>query len=220
MLDSGYLEKITATFVRLNGRGLMLSPKDVRLVSRWYRASIPVEVVIEGLENAFDGKSNRRVTTLAYASQAVERLAKSHREKKVGTEEVFEVTGQTSDRTFCDWLEQISVAAGRASSVAMQDAFACLSRSVQSIADERGGYTSLELADKLEALEKISMNRLYESLAHEQKALIMADVERVLAEMPSLDQKTQDEVKLAFKNRRVRELLHLPTFELRDGGDW
>ena len=77
----------------------MLSPKDVRLVSRWSSVDT-VEVVIEGLESAFDGKSSRRVTTLAYASQVVERLAKSHREKKVGTEEVFGVTGQTSDRTF------------------------------------------------------------------------------------------------------------------------
>ena len=220
MLDSAYLEKITATFVRLNGRGLMLSPKDVRLVSRWYRASIPVEVVIEALESAFDGKPVRRVTTLAYASKAVERLAKSHRDKRIGSEECFGGSSQNSDRAFGDWLAQISVAAERATSVATKQAFEYLSRSLQSIADERGDYTSLELAEKLEDLEKASMSRLHESLAPEQKALITADVQRVLVEMPSLDQKTQDEVELAFINRRVRELLNLPTFELRDGGDW
>ena len=64
------------------------------------------------------------------------------------------------------------------------------------------------------------MSRLHESLPQEQKALIMADVQRVLAEMPSVDKRTQDEVELAFINRRVRELLDLPTLELRDGGDW
>lgn len=220
MLDSAYLEKITATFVRLNGRGLMLSPKDVRLVSRWYRASIPVEVVIEGLESAFDGNPSRRVTTLAYASQAVERLAKSHRDKRVGTEAIFGDRVQNSDRIFVGWLSQISVAAARATSVAMQEAFEYFSHSLKTIADERGGYTSLQLTEKLEALEKVSMSRLHESLPQEQKALIMADVQRVLAEMPSVDKRTQDEVELAFINRRVRELLDLPTLELRDGGDW
>ena len=198
----------------------MLSPKDVRLVSRWYRASIPVEVVIEGLESAFDGKPSRRVTTLAYASQAVERLAKSHRDKRVGTEAIFGDRVQNSDRIFVGWLSQISVAAARATSVAMQEAFEYFSLSLQSIADERGGYTSLQLAEKLEALEKSSMSRLHESLSQEQKALIMADARRVLAEMPSVDKKTQDEVELAFINRRVRELFDLPTLELRDGGDW
>ena len=198
----------------------MLSPKDVRLVSRWYRASIPVEVVIEGLESAFDGNLSRRVTTLAYASQAVERLAKSHRDKRVGTEAIFGDRVQTSDRIFVSWLSQIGVAAGRATSVAMQEAFEYFSLSLQSIADERGGYTSLQLAEKLEALEKSAMSRLHESLPQEQKTLIMADAQRVLTEMPSVDKRTQDEVELAFINRRVRELLELPTLELRDGGDW
>jgi len=72
-LKTQYVETITRAFLEKVGRGLMLSPKDYRLLDRWYRAGIPSEVVVAAIDTAFDTPVSRRIHSLSFVAQSLNR---------------------------------------------------------------------------------------------------------------------------------------------------
>lgn len=81
--DAAYLEAIEAALLTHTGRGLMLSALDMQYVHRWARAGVPIEVVLGGLEAAFE--NNPRTTRgLAYAAKAVDKAIAAWNQRRVG----------------------------------------------------------------------------------------------------------------------------------------
>jgi hypothetical protein len=62
----------------------MLSARDVRIVERWARAGIPVDVVEAGVQHAFSGNTPARVRGLAYTVPAVEQAVRAWRQRSLG----------------------------------------------------------------------------------------------------------------------------------------
>ncbi len=83
-MNAEYFARVERAFLEGAGRGLMLSARDLRIVERWARAGIPVDVVEAGVQQAFSGNNPARVRGLAYTVPAVEQAVRAWRQRSLG----------------------------------------------------------------------------------------------------------------------------------------
>jgi hypothetical protein len=86
---AGYFREVSRAFLERRGAPFFLSPRDLALVAAWERAGLPLAVVLEGIEKAFEPRRGRsgprgKVLALAFCRPAVERAFELHRERAVG----------------------------------------------------------------------------------------------------------------------------------------
>jgi hypothetical protein len=87
--DERYYRTIADRFIALRGAPFAISPADISLISSWESAGIPLDVVLEGIRDAFSlrpGKAHApgKVRTLSFCRPAVERAFERYRERSVG----------------------------------------------------------------------------------------------------------------------------------------
>ncbi len=88
--DEHYFERIERQFGVRRGGPLLLSPRDWQLVSQWREIGIPLDVVLLGINRAFDaveafytpGPPQQRVNSLSYCRQQIETAWEAHREQQ------------------------------------------------------------------------------------------------------------------------------------------
>ena len=73
---NAYFRAIEATFIRLRGSPLLLSPEDWRQADAWRRGGVPLELVLATLEQVFARRAERgaagKIQSLRYCAPAVE----------------------------------------------------------------------------------------------------------------------------------------------------
>lgn len=84
-----YYRAISRAFFARRGAPFFLSASDLALVAEWEGRGIPLAVVLEGVERAFDGgEPGRRpagkVLSLAFCGPQVERAFARHRDRRTG----------------------------------------------------------------------------------------------------------------------------------------
>ncbi|HLX83231.1 MAG TPA: hypothetical protein VKR59_05005 [Terriglobales bacterium] len=84
-----YFTEIEERFQRRRGGILLLSTLDWALIETWKNASVPLEAVLRGVDDAFDKYDQRpskskKVNSLAYCSQAVLAAAEDMKEAAIG----------------------------------------------------------------------------------------------------------------------------------------
>ncbi len=84
-----YFQSIARYFFKLRGAPFFLSSKELDLVARWEEMEIPLGVVLEGIERAFESFKSRpgkksKIQTLAFCELQVLRAFEQHRERRVG----------------------------------------------------------------------------------------------------------------------------------------
>jgi len=85
-----YFTEIEEHFQRRRGGILLLSTLDWALIETWKNASVPLEAVLRGVDDAFDKYDQRpskskKINSLAYCSQAVLAAAEDMKEATIGT---------------------------------------------------------------------------------------------------------------------------------------
>lgn len=79
-----YCDQIESFFFRWKGQPGSLSPEDFRRVERWFRADMPLEVVLEGISCAFQAQQTGRnagieeVNSLGFCETFVRRVAEQY----------------------------------------------------------------------------------------------------------------------------------------------
>ena len=75
-MDRNYFQQIEATFVRLRGAPLLLSPEDWQLARSWFERGIPLDLVLQTLEQVFELRAERgaagKIHGLKYCAEAVD----------------------------------------------------------------------------------------------------------------------------------------------------
>lgn len=84
-----YFRTIADRFIGLRGAPFSLSPADASLISAWESAGIPLDVVLEGIEDSFSLRPGRahvpgKIRTLSFCRVSVERAFERFRERTVG----------------------------------------------------------------------------------------------------------------------------------------
>lgn len=97
---SRYFQEITRRFLARRGAPFFLSARDLDLISSWEKAGIPLPVVLEGIEKAFENyragpEKKSKIHSLTFCKAQVARAFERHRERKVGR---IRKTAERSDK--------------------------------------------------------------------------------------------------------------------------
>jgi len=87
--DERFYRTIADRFIALRGAPFALSPADISLIAEWEGAGIPLETVLEGIEESFSLRPGRghvpgKIRALSFSRRAVERAFERYRERMVG----------------------------------------------------------------------------------------------------------------------------------------
>ncbi|MBN2206976.1 MAG: hypothetical protein JW742_06210 [Candidatus Aminicenantes bacterium] len=88
---SGYYRAIARAFLARRGAPFYLSPQDLSLIADWERLRIPLPVVLEGIEKAFEpgrGSVRKKIQALRGCAPMVKKSLDLHRERRVGKRRV------------------------------------------------------------------------------------------------------------------------------------
>lgn len=115
-----YFTEIEEEFVKRRGSHMLVSPLDWSLMEGWKQRGIPLNVVLRGINNSFDGYDQkahrgRRVNSLFYCQQEVEALYLEYCDSRVGGDTVQAESNGTANgdqasssaftrNTVCDYL--------------------------------------------------------------------------------------------------------------------
>jgi hypothetical protein len=84
---SGYYRAIARAFLARRGAPFFLSPQDLALIADWERQRIPLPVVLEGVEKAFEpgrGQVRKKIQALSGCAPLVKKSQELYRERRVG----------------------------------------------------------------------------------------------------------------------------------------
>jgi hypothetical protein len=86
--ESEYYQAIARKFLGLRGAPFFLSPRDLEVIADWEKRRIPLGVVLEGVERAFDGLRDRsrgtRGLSLSFCEAQVVKAMSQHRDRDAG----------------------------------------------------------------------------------------------------------------------------------------
>lgn len=171
--DNHYFRRIEEHFGRRRGGPLLLSPKDWRLIADWRDRGVPVEVVLRGINRAFDRfaqsrPSSSRVNSLSYCAQSVEETWEEYREAGgAAAQEKDEDEGDEARARVVRHIETAAAACGDAASRctggardALEDASSRLRRLAAEVRD--GGVGPDEIETSANRAESRLVDRLAE----------------------------------------------------------
>ena len=229
-----YFTEIEERFLRRRGGGLLLSTLDWALIETWKEAGIPLEAVLRGIDNAFDGYDQRpsktkKVNSLAYCSQLVLAAAEDMKEAAVGAagESGFPAkprAGQGFEpevvapflRRNADLLEAAKVPQGggvSARSVALDSAK--ILRALAEEIEEKPAARLEDLERRLTVLEEKLFAVLLASTPDEEIVMVRAEADRDLAPYRRKMSGAQiDQLQKQYIHKRLLEKYNLPRLSL------
>jgi hypothetical protein len=215
-----YFTEIEDTFVRRRGRHLILSPVDWALIETWREMGIPLHVVINGIERAFDSyysKPRRRtVKTLLYCQEEVEAQYGEWLDSQVGGNSIEEPEDSFSNSLLLEHVRaaavQLHSALGEANKRGTGQLSEALTRAISRLEElERdcklaSKIDSRILEDKLTDLEKLIDSSLFASLGKDE----------LLAKRDECEAQLKSYKKLMDENIYQQTLNNLVTKSLRE----
>lgn len=239
MLSGAYVTAIEDAFLAHSGRGLMISARDLELIKRWARAGLPVEVVVQGIERAFDHrKRSRTIRGLEDVQKSVEVVAKDWRARNVGgrTEAAGVLApemapgGQATDpsveeaalaRAFDELIERVESARAELGDARLIPLVELL---VGRLSEIRDGTLAGAVPDPVTALEQLetrATEAFWARLDPDLQSWIKEQVEAMLADTRALSDPSSWQA--AFDRQRLRQVrahLGLPDLQLNLAPAW
>ena len=216
-----YFTEIEERFQRRRGSLLMLSTLDWALIETWREAGLPLEVVLRGIDDAFDkhdaqrlragssGKRVRRINGLAWASASVMRAAETAAEVATGV-------GQAEQRESGFEAERIrGFLEANAAAVEAAGGQLEIARRLRELAEADHAGRLEELDRTLTVLEEKLLAGLLASAAEEELTRLREQAAHELAPYRGKMQAVQiRQVQQQFLQKRLLEAHGLPRLSL------
>jgi hypothetical protein len=214
-----YFTEIEQRFQQRRGSLLMLSTLDWALIETWREAGLPLEVVLRGIDDAFDkhdaqksrakGRS-RKINGLAWAAQSVMHAAEAAAEAATGsrTEAVERETGFEADRVRA-YLE------GNAAAIEATGLEPAIAARLRELAVQAGESGLEDLDRTLTVLEEKMFAGLLTTAPEEELVGLRAQAARELAPYRGKMQAVQlKQIQQQFLQKRLLEARRLPRLSL------
>lgn len=229
-----YFTEIEERFLQRRGGGLLLSTLDWALIETWKDAGIPLQAVLRGIDEAFDGYERRpsrtkKINGLGYCSQLVLAAAEDMKEAAVGAANVgaarksswspegFEpATVAAFLRRNADLLDAAKLPSARG--ISSQMVAAETARALREIAEQAEVKSSARLEDlerRLTVLEEKMFAALLAATPDEEIVAVRAEADRDLAPYRSKMSGPQiDQLLKQYVHKRLLEKYRLPRLSL------
>ena len=220
--DEDYYAAVEKHFVALRGSPLFISPREWQLIDRWRQLQIPLRVVKQGLDRAFErSRPNRPIRRLSYCRQTVEANYRRFREAVAGSPSGDGSNG-TDPTDVQAYLSRLRAELARATekvdaaSQALVDAIDESVRRLDWLASDEVDVMPLdEIEQELDAVEKNLLEAAESVLKPEDRQRCSDEAERSLqdyrARMPS---DVFESASRAAYLKRVRSIFGLPPLSL------
>ncbi|MBL8186366.1 MAG: hypothetical protein JNK38_00075 [Acidobacteria bacterium] len=233
-----YFTEIEEEFVRRRGSHMLVSPLDWSLMESWRQRDIPLQVVLRGINNSFDGYDQRthrgrKVNSLFYCQQEVEALFQEFTESRVGSSETTtdengndangdgasQFTKTAIDEYLTERLETLTRIASRQTSAdSLRETLErVVMRLEQIIEDLRTARTISpeDLETDLTMIEEVILDGLRESISEEQLKEIEQEGDRKLRTYKkSMGREVYEKTLGNFVAQRLREQFGVPRLSL------
>jgi hypothetical protein len=222
-----YFTEIEEHFQRRRGALLLLSTLDWALIETWREAGIPLEVVLRGIDDAFDkyaarqqktpNRRLRQVNGLAWCAQPVMEAAEQQKEAAIGT------SAATSEKTDSGFEGQRIAAHLNAAAEALgsasiaPDALATMAQSLKllAISAATDGANTEDLERHLATLEEKLFATLTTHVPEELLLQFKTEAARDLAAYRTRISAVQlRQIEQQFVHKRLLEHYQLPRFSL------
>ena len=216
-----YFTEIEVRFQQRRGSLLMLSTLDWALIEMWREAGLPLEVVLRGIDDAFDKHDaqklrakgrTRKINGLAWAAQAVMQAAEAAAEAAIGSrpgvEKVERESGFETER-IRGYLE------ANAAAIEKSGLEAGVAQRLRELADEVNEQNLEDLDRTLTVLEEKMFAGLMASAPEEELVALREQAARELAPYRGKMQAVQiRQVQQQFLQKRLLEARGLPRLSL------
>lgn len=233
-----YFTEIEEEFVRRRGSHMLVSPLDWSLMENWKQRDIPLNVVLRGISNSFDGydqraSRGRKVNSLFYCQQEVEALFQEFTESRVGGGDQApgengdapngEATSQFSKNAIKDFLadrlEALGQLAGRQGvSESLKETFERVILRLEQVAEDSQTIKNVSpenLETDLAMIEEVILDGLKASVSAEQLKEIEQEGDRKLrAYKKSMGREVYEQTLSNFVAQRLREQFGIPRLSL------
>jgi hypothetical protein len=221
-----YFTEIEERFLQRRGGGLLLSTLDWALIETWKDAGIPLEAVLRGIDEAFDGYERRpsrtkKINGLAYCSQLVLAAAEDMKEAAIGA-----ATSESSSksRSAAQGFEPATVAAflrrnadlldgtklPSAGGISSQVVAAEAARTLREVAQQTEAKSNARLEDverRLTVLEEKMFATLLAATSDEEIVAVRGDRSKMSG--PQIEQLLKQ-----YVHKRLLEKYRLPRLSL------
>lgn len=220
-----YFTEIETRFQQRRGTLLLLSTLDWALIETWREAGVPLEAVLQGIDDAFDKYDQRaqkttgrlrKVNGLAWCAQAVMAATEAMRDAAVGAAKPA-VSAEESGfqpKRIAAYLRQNATVLESQSDAA----FLSLAQRLRSLADEAESESSSSTEDletTLTALEERMFAALMLSATEEEVVALRAQASRELAPYRGKMSAVQlKQVTEQFVHKRLMEARGVPRLSL------
>jgi len=192
--EEEYFQVIESHFLQKRGNPMLLSPKEWSLIREWYEAEIPMDVVIRGIDRAFEHKQkeDETVTSLRYCR----RLVKSEHKRYLKSLEGAAASPAIAEsKNVAEFLQQLVSGLSESSGIAMQNGNASLSQLLAGNSEKiKSQILEPFLAKQLNDLQRVE----------EQLTTIEKEIEQVL--LPTISEEQ-------MKHLKEDAMRELKTFE-------
>jgi hypothetical protein len=178
-----YFSEIEEHFVRRRKKNLLISPLDWALIQTWKEMEIPLQVVLRGIDRAFDqyeAQPAKRgiVNSLFYCQQSVEQCFSEHNDSRVGQGGDSPAPGAVIEQAETEALlerlsGELTVAHRRAFDLGMQELAEVFERAMVRVSDihnslPKGGLPDPEIVEKdLQIAEEMVTEAITQALGQE-----------------------------------------------------
>ncbi|MDX2044680.1 MAG: hypothetical protein SF097_25945 [Acidobacteriota bacterium] len=233
-----YFTEIEEEFVRRRGSHMLVSPLDWSLMESWKQRDIPLQVVLRGIGNSFDGYDQRahrgrKVNSLFYCQQEVEALFQEFIESRVGSSEPAvnengneangsepsQFTKNTINDYLTDHLEMLTQLCARHAGVAsLRETFERVILRLEQIIEDAQTAKAISpenLEADLTMIEEVVLDGLKESVSEEQlKEIEQEGNQKLRAYKKSMGQEVYEQTLGNFVAQRLREQFGVPRLSL------
>jgi hypothetical protein len=181
--EEEYFQVIESHFLQKRGNPMLLSPKEWSLIREWYEAEIPMDVVVRGIDRAFENKKDEEdaITSLRYCK----RLVKSeHKRYLKSLEGAAAPTTNAESKNVAQFLQQLVSGLTESSGIAAQNGNSSLSQ----LLSQNSSKIKTEILEPFLAKQLNDLQRVEEQLTTIEK-----EIEQVL--LPTISEKQMEHLK-------------------------
>ncbi len=225
--EEDYFQEIEAQFARLRGASLLLSTRDVALVDAWWKAGIPLRLVVSAVGSVFEKRAEahpsqpRSVHSLAYCRHAVEEAFEDWRESRLGgdREAGGEPEGALDDalQFLRERARELEVRAAALPPEVQGPLLEAASQVVNLAAGQEGPapMTPAELEERLESVEDRLLEALLAAMSEREREDLNAATRRDLEPLRvRLTERAYQASLRSDLRARLRDRHHLPRLTL------
>lgn len=223
--EEDYYAVVEKHFVTLRGSPLFITPREWQLIHRWRQQQIPLRVVTQGLDRAFERERPQRpIRRLSYCRQTVESSYRRFREAIAGSQPGSIPSRPTQDvqdvRVFLERLNRELLESAKK----LEPAHGALANEVRRVSSrllvllEQNSLDAAGLAEleqELDAFDKLLVEAAEAALGAEERERRLDEAERSLGDYRS--RMPDDVFRSALRSaylKRVRASFDLPALSL------